>query len=403
MARSLISLWLKNLRAFSKVQKSQQKLLNSVAAATKRATQAATKAAAKSVTAKSATPKVNRSTPKAAVRTRPAASHADRVQLPQHPQPEAEALPGSWTRSYTDASNGRRMAYWLYLPKCEVKSDVTSEADATQPLPLVVMLHGCTQTAPEFAEGTRMNALAQRKGFAVLYPQQLVTVDSNRCWQWYQPTTQQGSNEAEQVAHMLSHVVAKHALDASRVYLAGMSAGAALANIIALRYPFQVAAVGMHSSPVFGMADNRMQAFGVMQAGAGSVSGLLHAVQPFVVAQDFPAMPAMLLHGDADNVVRVANVAQLAKQFCAVNGLTEASPPPVIHKTPAHATGSNPHHAFQTQNYKVGGQTRVSVCSIAGLDHAWSGGDSTLRFNDSMGPDASALLWAFFAKHRRSI
>ncbi len=392
MARSLTSLWLKNLRALSKFQKSQQKLLKSVAAATKRATQAATKAAANSAA------KVTRSKPKAAVRTEPAASHAERAQHAQHPPPVAEALPGSWTRSYTDASDGRRMAYWLYLPKC----DVTSEADATQPLPLVVMLHGCTQTAPEFAEGTRMNALAQRKGFAVLYPQQLVTVDSNRCWQWYQPTTQQGSNEAEQVAHMLSHVVAKHALDASRVYLAGMSAGAALANIIALRYPLQVAAVGMHSSPVFGMADNRMQAFGVMQAGAGSVSGLLHAVQPFVAAHDFPAMPAMLLHGDADNVVRVTNVAQLAKQFCAVNGLTEASPPPVVHQTPADATGSNPHHAFQTQNYQVGGKTRISVCSIAGLDHAWSGGDSTLRFNDSMGPDASALLWAFFAKHQRS-
>jgi len=389
MDRSLTSQWFKSLLAFSHVQKSQQNLLNSVATATKRARQIAT-----DVIAKSAIAAATRLKQKNAVRAKPAISYA-----PDHQSPHfgTEALTGSWTCSYTNGSSGHRMSYWLYLPKC----DAANEANATQPLPLVVMLHGCTQTAPEFAEGTRMNALAQRKGFAVLYPQQLVTVDANRCWQWYQRATQQGSNEAEQVADMLSHVVAKHALDASRVYLAGMSAGAALASIIALRYPYRVAAVGMHSSPVFGMADNRLQAFGVMQTGAGSVSGLLHAVEPFVAAQDFPVMPAMLLHGDADVVVRVANVVQLAKQFCAVNGLTEASPPPIIRTTPANAGGRNPHYAFQTQNYKVGGKTRISVCSIAGLDHAWSGGDSTLRFNDSMGPDASALLWAFFAKHRR--
>ncbi len=393
MARSLTSLWLKNLRALTKVQKSQQKLFNSVTAAAKRAAKTATKAASKPAVkiakpTKLATKAVTRPTRKAVVQAKSVS-----LRTP-HAKPQlVPALPGSWTRSYTDAPNGHRMAYWLYLP-------TRGPANATKPLPLVVMLHGCTQTAPEFAQGTRMNVLAQRKGFAVLYPQQLVTVDANRCWQWYERSTHQGGDEAEQVADMLNHVVAKHALDATRVYLAGMSAGAALAQIIALRYPYRMAAVGMHSGPVFGMADNRLQAFGVMQAGAGL--GLLQSVQPFVSTQSFPPMPAMLLHGDADSVVRVVNQAQVAKQFCAVNRLTNANLSPAVHKAPARASGSNPRRAFQMQDYRVDGKTRVTVCRITGLEHAWSGGDGALRFNDSAGPDASALLWAFFAKHRRS-
>ncbi len=354
MRKSLSSLWLKSLKRIGKAQQSQQKkLVKSMAAAAKKAAKPASKA-----------------------KTTPSA------------QP-APALPGSWTRSFFAPPGGPRMSYWLYLPQRD-------KAQAHQALPLVVMLHGCGQTAPEFAQGTRMNALAQRKGFAVLYPQQLLTIDAHRCWQWYQRATQQGGGEAALVAGALTQVVARHGLDGSRVYVAGMSAGAALAQAVALRYPNRVAAVAMHSGPVFGTADSRMSAFAAMQTGGGL--GVAAAVQAMVSAPDFPRMPALLLHGEADNVVRPVNVLQVAEQFCLVNHLHSA---PVALHTPARQGGRSPRHGFHTLDYRVGRKSVVSVCSIAGLDHAWSGGDGSLRFNSALGPDASAMVWAFFAKHRR--
>ena len=380
MAKSLSSLWLKSLTRIAKAQ--QKKLVRSMAAATKKATKAAVKKAL--------------APPKPAPRPKPAAKPVLKSPLKAaakpsaKPVPAAVALPGSWTRSFFAAPNGQRMTYWLYLPQRD-------KAQALKPLPLVVMLHGCTQTAPEFAQGSRMNALAQRKGFAVLYPQQLLTIDAHRCWQWYQRATQNGGGEAALVAGMLTQVVAKLGLDASRVYLAGISAGAALAQIIALRYPFRIAAVGLHSGPVFGTADSRMTAFGAMQTGGGT--HVAQAVQPTVEGGGFPRMPAIVLHGEADKVVRIVNQQQVAQQFLRVNSIADLAP--VTTHTPARTGGRSPRHAFQTQDYRVGRKPIVSVCRIAGLEHAWSGGDGALRFNDSVGPDASALLWAFFAKHRR--
>jgi poly(hydroxyalkanoate) depolymerase family esterase len=361
MAKSLSSLWLKSLTRIAKTQ--QKKLVRSLTAASQKATKAAVK--------------------KALAPPQPAPQPAARSVPPA-------ALPGSWTRAFFAAPSGQRMAYWLYLPQRD-------KAQAQTPVPLVVMLHGCTQTAPEFAQGSRMNALAQRKGFAVLYPQQLLAIDAHRCWQWYQRATQQGGGEAGLVAGLLTQVVAKHALDASRVYLAGISAGAALAQTIALRYPFRIAAVGLHSGPVFGTADSRMGAFATMQNGGGIQVDA--AVQALAQDGDYPRMPAIILHGDADKVVRIANQQQVARQMLLVNGIADLAP--VTIRTPARPKGRSPRHAFQTQDYRVARKPIVSVCRIAGLEYAWSGGDGALRFNDSVGPDASALLWAFFAKHRR--
>ena len=381
MAKSLSSLWFNSLNRIAKSQ--QKKLVRSLTVATQKATKTAVKEAfapAKTVPKSAAKPAA-----------KPVAKRA--VKSPAKPTVKSTlptALPGSWTHSFFLAPSGQRMTYWLYLPLRDM-------AKALKPLPLVVMLHGCTQTAPDFAQGSRMNALAQRKGFAVLYPQQLVAIDSHRCWQWYQRATQNGGGEAGLVAGMVTQVVSLLGLDASRVYLAGISAGAALAQIIALRYPFRIAAVGLHSGPVFGTADSRMTAFGAMQHGGGTQ--VAQAVQTTVDGGVFPLMPAIILHGEADKVVRIVNQRQVAQQFCKVNGIAEVVP--VSTNTPARPKGRSPRHAFQTQDYWVGRKPIVSVCRIAGLAHAWSGGDGVLRFNDNVGPDASALMWAFFAKHRR--
>jgi poly(3-hydroxybutyrate) depolymerase len=114
----------------------------------------------------------------------------------------------------------------------------------------------------------------------------------------------------------------------------------------------------------------------------------------------FPGMPAMLLHGDADKVVRPVNLQQVARQFWLLNRLLP-SHVPVVSSLPARTGGRSPRHALKRLDYRVGRKPVVSVCRIDGLEHAWSGGDAALRFNSKLGPDASALLWAFFEKHRR--
>ena len=205
MAKSLSSLWLKGLRRLSKVQKTQQaqgrKLFKSLLPKAARATPV-----------RRAKP-VKMAAPKTLKRSRPIAVK---------PLPPVLGLPGSWKKSYFSLQGAgqvtpaRRLMYWLYLP---------SGAAATSH-PLVVMLHGCQQTATDFAAATRMNQLAERKGFAVLYPQQSAASDSHRCWHWYQRATQQGQGEAKLIAALIAQVQARHSQDVSRTYIAGLSAGA---------------------------------------------------------------------------------------------------------------------------------------------------------------------------------
>jgi poly(hydroxyalkanoate) depolymerase family esterase len=308
----------------------------------------------------------------------------------------AARLAGKWLASYFSSYEvdgvlpARRMRYWLYLP-----------ANASlSPLPLVVMLHGCEQTADEFAQGTRMNLLAEQKGFAVLYPQQSLNAHPNRCWSWYKRAIQNGGGEAQMIAAIIGKVVLKNELDPSRIYLAGLSAGAAMAGIVALNYPHLIAAVGLHSGPVFGAAHSRMGAFGVMQHGAAqSIDG---AIQDTVKKDNaYPAMPAILIHGRQDTVVRPINLTQSARQFKLLDRLSTDGEEPIALQQKKPASVSARSKTYQTDDYYAGKKLMLKVCEIFQLDHAWSGGDCTLRFNACKGPDASKMMWNFFVRHRR--
>ncbi len=303
---------------------------------------------------------------------------------------------GKWLASYFSSfevdgvPSARRMRYWLYLPANAPPS----------PLPVVVMLHGCEQTADEFAQGTRMNLLADEKGFAVLYPQQSRNAHPNRCWSWYKRAIQNGGGEAKMIAALIEKAVLKNELDRSRVYLAGLSAGAAMANIVALNYPDLIAAVGLHSGPVFGAAHSRMGAYGVMQHGASlSIDGAIESAVKRRIA--FPAMPAILIHGRQDTVVRPINLAQLARQFTLLDRLSADGAEPLRRKATEPAAASTRGKTCQTDDYYAGKKLMLKVCEIFQLDHAWSGGDCMLRFNACKGPDASKMMWNFFARHRR--
>ncbi len=395
MPKSLSSLWLKSVRRVSKAQLVQQvrglRLFESLlprsapATALRRPALPVQEAAPVAAMPAKAAKKARRS---AAMRAR-----------------AATGLPGTWRKAWftlpadSPWSDTRRMLYWLYLPAGVPDTPA-------KPRPLVVMLHGCEQSAADFAAGSRMNQLAERKGFAVLYPQQSSTADAHRCWHWYKRATQQGEGDIGVIAAMVAQVQQKHGLDASRTYVAGLSAGAALAAIVALRHPELIAAVGMHSAPVFGTTHSPFSAYRAMQHGSGSsydaVARLFASAQP-----EFPGMPAILIHGDNDTVVRRINGDQLAEQFEIINApaLTQgaSSEGPVVRRHPERRGGRKPRHAYQTSTWYVGRKPQLVKCDVDALGHAWSGGDASVEFSEPQGPDATLMMWTFFSYHRRVV
>jgi poly(hydroxyalkanoate) depolymerase family esterase len=261
------------------------------------------------------------------------------------------------------------------------------------------MLHGCEQSAEQFARGTRMNALAEEKGFALAYPQQSLRGHPNRCWHWYERSTQDGGDDVRLIAGIIDKICAAYPIDRGRVYVAGLSAGAGMANILALRHPEKIAAVGLHSGPVFGAGHSRSGAYSVMQLGASHLAErAIHALM--AQAERFPVMPAILVQGREDRVVRRINQEQLEMQFRLINGLGADSAAPPVDK-PGRASGRRPSHAYRIRDYRRARKVLLRVCDISQLEHAWSGGDCTLKYNACAGPDASRMMWDFFSRHRR--
>lgn len=305
----------------------------------------------------------------------------------------AVRVEGKWLTSHVEsAANGRRMSYWLYLPQ-----NIPAEA-AANGLPLIVMLHGCHQTATQFAQGSRMNGWAERKGYAVLYPQQLVSNQAQRCWKWFDRATQEGGGDVPTIVSMIAQVAGAYRIDRSRIYVAGISAGAGMANILALNHPHLFAAVGLHSGPVFGAGHSTVGALGVMQHGGGLRADL--AVREVLARHGkFPGMPTILIAGEGDSVVRPINQIQLARQGLALNGLAPDAAAKITHKAQG---ASARHNAHRIDDFYAGRKLLLRVARIDALDHAWSGGDSALKFNAKAGPDATKMMLEFFARHQRA-
>jgi poly(hydroxyalkanoate) depolymerase family esterase len=338
------------LRSITRAGKSQQKLMTQLFG----------------VPAVKAKPK------KAAGQARRVASAPDGMPIRQHARPDVSVLPGRWLAAHFAAMPqagqvpSQPMSYWLYLPQN------VPQAAARHGLPLIVMLHGCHQSATQFAQGTRMNRLAEQKGYAVLYPQQLASTQAHRCWRWYDKSTQEGGGDTALIAAIIGKVCSDYAIDRKRIYACGISAGAGMANILALNHPELIAAVGLHSGPAYGGGHSTVGALTVMQHGAGQQAA---AAIRNVLRQrpGFPAMPTILIQGEGDKVVRPVNQAQLVQQSLLLNRLPAGTEVKVV------------------QRARRG----------ADLEHAWSGGDPALSFNAKAGPDASKMMLDFFAKHRR--
>jgi poly(hydroxyalkanoate) depolymerase family esterase len=390
------------LRSMTRAGKSQQKLMTQLfgVAAVKAKPKAKPKAkAAKAVKAVKAAAKPSIRPVAKPVRAvaRPI-SAPDGMPIRQHARPDVSVLPGRWLASHYAAmpqpgqAPGQAMSYWLYIPQH------VPDAAARHGLPLIVMLHGCHQSATQFAQGTRMNRLAEQKGYAVLYPQQAASTQAHRCWRWYDKSTQEGGGDTALIAAVIGKVCSDYAIDRRRIYVCGISAGAGMANILALNHPELVAAVGLHSGPAYGGGHSTVGALTVMQHGAGLQASA--AIRQVLLRRPgFPAMPTILIHGEGDKVVRPVNQAQLVQQSLLLNRLPAGTEVTVVERARRGLT----RNAHEIRDYSAKGKVLLRVARIAELEHAWSGGDPALSFNAKAGPDASKMMLDFFAKHRRLV
>lgn len=287
--------------------------------------------------------------------------------------PQAETLVSAPTQARThvrfeqhmhSAKHGAR-PYKLYVP-----------STATSLAPLIVMLHGCTQTPDDFAIGTRMNEHAEARGFLVAYPGQTREANAARCWNWFEAAEQHpGRGEPAIMAGIIMEIAGRHSIDPKRIFVAGLSAGgAAAANLGALR-PDLFAAVGVHSGLACGAARDVSSAFQAMQKGAKQVR---RAQKP---------VPAIVFHGDEDQTVNARNGAQVVMQMAAGAAASQIVEDGV-------SPGGRRYRRTVHQTYE--GAALLEHWVVAGGGHAWFGGSAGGTYTDPLGPDASAEMVRFF-------
>ena len=274
--------------------------------------------------------------------------------------------PGQFLRaSFTNRAGTR--PYKLYVPT----------AYAGKPLPLIVMLHGCTQTPDDFAAGTRMNALAEERGCFVLYPAQTRAANRSRCWNWFKRADQQRDRgEPAILAGMTRECMALYAIDSRRVYVAGLSAGGAMAAVLGAAYPDLYAAVGVHSGLAVGSAHDVQSAFAAMQ-GAG-VSAARR--------QTSGSVPVIVFHGDRDTTVHPRNGEQV------IRGAVD----PAAASTVERAQVPGGHSYTRTVRRDASGRVVLEHWLVHGAGHAWSGGSPSGSYTDPKGPDAALAMLRFF-------
>lgn len=277
--------------------------------------------------------------------------------------------PGAQFLSARHGSPHGQRNYRLYIP-----------AKTTElPMPLIVMLHGCTQTAEDFAIGTGMNAVAEDLGFMVVYPMQPSGANAQKCWNWFRPEDQvRGRGEPALIAGMVSDILRNHPVDPARVYIAGLSAGAAAAVIAASAYPEMFSAVGAHSGLAAGSARDVASAFATMRSGT---AGKPHKT----------AVPTIVFQGLSDTTVHPQNghavIAQAVQSMAGLRkvGVAEAS-----------ISGRKVH---RTAHQDDSGRTMAELWEIEGVGHAWAGGNAQGSYTDPTGPDASRQMVRFFLQH----
>jgi poly(hydroxyalkanoate) depolymerase family esterase len=281
------------------------------------------------------------------------------------------------TRRYGNVEGQR--SYKLYVPG----------GDRTGPLPLIVMLHGCTQDADDFAAGTGMNLLAEQHGFIVAYPIQPQAANTSKCWNWFKSEDQRRDHgEPSLIAGITREIMALENVDPNRVYLAGLSAGGAMAAVMGQAYPDLYAAIGIHSGLPAGFAHDLPSALAAMRGGKLKPNAM-HMGRPSHREIHEPECAQIVFHGDADATVHLSNARELMRGFAASETVSNE----------IAADAASRRHTIQRMKSQAG--VDGELWTVHGMPHAWSGGSSKGSYTDPSGPDASAEMVRFFWAHPR--
>ena len=281
---------------------------------------------------------------------------------------------GGWSAGVALGPAGARR-YTLYRPP---------GLQAGERVPMIVMLHGCRQDAKAFAASTRMNQIAARERFVVLYPEQDRLANPQGCWNWFDTKSGRAHGEAALVMAAVEQACLLYPVDRQRIAIAGMSAGASMAALLVTRYPDHFKAVVMHSGIPPGTADSALTALRAMH-GRRATSPL--QVTPLTMLASWP--PLLVIHGTADTVVAARNGHSAARVWADAAG---------ARATAERGVQRGKRYAMKVTDFKHKGRTVATFAAVERLGHAWSGGAAKEPFGDAQGPDASRMVWAFAAK-----
>ena len=282
--------------------------------------------------------------------------------------------PGAWSLSLVTGAGGVRR-FRLYQPP-DIKTG--------ERLPLLVMLHGCGQDANTFATSTRMNRVAMRERFLVLYPEQDRLANGQGCWNWFDTASGRAYREAALIIQAVDQVCLLHPVDRSRLAIAGLSAGASMAALVVSLHPARFKAVVMHSGIPPGTAHSTMSAVGAMR---GRRATLPLAATPLTMAASWPAL--LVIHGEADGVVSPQNGQAAVQSWAEAAGARAGT---------TRNVQRGKRYPMSVTDFKRQDRTVATLVLVSRLAHAWSGGAANKPYSDGRGPDASRMVWAFVAK-----
>jgi poly(hydroxyalkanoate) depolymerase family esterase len=279
--------------------------------------------------------------------------------------------------------------------------------DAARHHPLVVMLHGCTQDPDDLARGTRATEHADRHGLLVLFPEQPEAANAKKCWNWFEPAHQRrDTGEPSLIAGSTRQVMREWAVDGRRVYIGGISAGAAMASLVAIAYPDLFAAVALHSGIPYRAAGTVTEGLGVMANGAADTRRLARLAREEMGPRARP-IPAIIIQGGDDAVVRPVNATHLRRMWLDMNafarGEESGAPRPPYEPGRVFEADANGLHFVKECHgppTRALGECEVVTILVHGLGHAWSGGSKLGTFTDERGPDATAEMIRFLLAHQ---
>lgn len=273
------------------------------------------------------------------------------------------------------------------------------------PVPLIVALHGCSQTPLDFAGLTRLSQLADREKFIVIYPMQSLLANLLSCWNWMYSTNQtRGAGEPAFIMDIVSQVRASYSIDASRIYVVGASAGGVMASILMSCYSDVFAAAAVASGGMYKAADNTLDSLFVGSSGSRHSPQTRGREAWQCSGSARRPVPVLVMHGSEDTVAAPINGEQARAQFIQTNDLgDDGSDNDSVRDAPTSTSAGIAAGGlrYSVRDYVYGGKHLLQHFLVEGMGHAWSGGDAEFSFAEPDGPDATAIMWAFFEEQRR--